>query len=53
MEDNFECVMCGRKNQKWHLCKTCYQVMKKKYPKYNDFIMAIKLHKKERRRIKW
>ena len=48
MEDMFECVMCGKKKQEWYLCNTCYKVMKKKYTKYNDFIMAIKIHKKER-----
>ena len=42
------CIICEKDLEKFDvdICKTCFDVLKIKYPKYNKFMEVIKWHKK-------
>lgn len=43
-----KCVVCDKEEKKWYICSTCLEVLKKKYPNYEDLVKVVKQHKKER-----
>lgn len=53
-DKNEKCVVCGKELEKdeGEVCKTCYNVLKLKYPKNKNFKKSLKCHKKQTKKLK-
>jgi len=49
-----KCIICGKELEEKELdvCKTCFDVLRIKYPDYNKFKEVIKWHKEHAKEIK-